>query len=159
MKTTPAESGILHTTDKDGRAHDFPYTCEKDTHEGDRPYERRIKWSFIILVENDVFQFDVVDEQTRMRVELMDRNRCERYKAKGIPEAFIRLSHKIFELPVVSSKYEVKQSAFDPRLSESAEKRSPDANRVWERLVSSGEASFDDDESRYRFDGGTRLHA
>jgi len=149
MKPVPPAEGVIRTVDKDGVSHEFPFTCEEDSHEGDNAYDRLVMWAFRIQLENDLFQYELVDENSRMRVQMMTRNDCDRYLAKGIPEAFIRLSFEIFRLPIVSSKNEVRRSPFNPLLEEFTEQHSPDADRVWKRLVSGGEAYFDESEGRY----------
>lgn len=147
----PPEHGQLEATGKDGQKVIFHYTCEEDTHlSGETGYESQLKWCFCIVEENDVFNFDLVDEGGFMRVEMMNRNGCERYKARGITEAFIRLSSQIFGVPICSS------TRARPRPSSSgiasvAEQHSDAARTVWQTLVAGNEAYYDNDQQRFIF--------
>ena len=149
MKPTPPESGQLLARGKEGSAVTYQYFCERDTHLVDTTgYQTRAKWCFIIIEENDVFNFDLVDEEKFMRVEMMTRNECSRYKARGIPEAFIRLSHQIFKLPICSSVRAQPQPS-SSGLATVTEQQSDDAKKVWSRLVATNEAYYDNEQRRF----------
>jgi len=148
MKPSPPENGQLIATGKDGQTVIYEYSCEPELHIPLNGYDPRTKWSFVILIEQDVFQFDLVDEGDFMRVEMMNRNNCERYKARGIPEAFIRLSHELFKVPICSSKQSIVQSV-SMGIGYVDEQHSADATKVWRRLVSTNEAYFDAEKQRF----------
>jgi hypothetical protein len=126
----------------------YNYTCEEDSHFEGNASDRKIKWCFVITIENDVFQFDLVDESDFMRVEMMNRNDCERYKARGITEEFIRLGYQLFNLPICSSARLRPQNGPNG-IKLVAEQHSDDAAKVWKRLVNRGEAFFDEKMGRY----------
>jgi hypothetical protein len=149
VKPEPPTHGQLSATGKDGQTVSYEYTCERDTHLTGG-YESKTKWCFSILIEQDVFQFDLVDEGSFMRVEMMSRQGCERYKARGIAEAFIRLSSQIFCIPIRSS------TPACPKISSSGvpiveELHSEDARKVWKRLVARNEAYYDDETQRFTY--------
>lgn len=151
MKPHPLENGTLVARGKNGIEVTYRYCCEEDTHlVGSTGCQTKTKWCFSIVEENDVFNFDLVDEERFMRVEMMTRNNSDRFKARGIPEAFIRLSHQIFQLPICSS------IALPPQYSSLGiecveEQHSNDARKVWQRLVASKEAYFDDARQRFTY--------
>jgi len=148
MKPIPPERGQLQATGQDGNTVAYEFVCEQDTHLSGDGYDTMTKWCFLIVIEQDIFQFDLVDEGSFMRVEMMNRNGCERYKARGITEAFIRLSHQIFGVPICSSVRAEPQST-SSSLTTVEEQHSDDARKVWQRLVASNEACYDDDKKRF----------
>jgi hypothetical protein len=148
MNPRPPEHGKVIATGKDGETVTYHYSCSEDTHLVGEGYDSKTKWCFEIVIEQELFQFDLVDEGSFMRVEMMNRHGYERYKARGIPEAFIRLSHRIVVLPVCSSKNPNTQSC-SMRIGFVEEQHSRDATKVWKRLVASNEAYYDDKMQRF----------
>jgi hypothetical protein len=151
MKPTPPESGQLVARGKDGSEVTYQYSCEGDTHLVEMTgYQTKPKWCFTIIEEDDVFNFDLVDEENFMRVEMMNRNGCERYKKRGITEAFIRLCHHIFGVPICSS-IRAQHQLSSNGIASVAEQHSAGARKVWEGLVASGEAYFDNEKQRFTY--------
>ena len=150
MKPEPSSEGQLSAIGRDGQTVPYKYTCERNTHLTGDGHEPKTKWCFLILIEQDVFQFDLVDEESFMRVEMITRNGCKRYKARGIPEAFIRLSHQIFRLPICSSVRAQPQSS-SSGIESVAEQHSEDARKLWQRLVASNDAYWNDENQRFTY--------
>jgi len=64
MKSSPPESGQLLARGKDGSEVTYQYSCEEDTHLVETTgCQTKPKWCFTIIEENDVFNFDLVDEE------------------------------------------------------------------------------------------------
>ena len=152
----PQKTGQLVATGRDGQTETYQYFCEEDAHLVGAGYESKTKWCFSIVAEQDVFNFDLVVEDSFMRVEMMNRNDCDRYKARGIPEAFIRLSDQLFRIPICSSKRAEPQSG-TLGLKSVEEQHSEDAAKVWRRLVASREAYFDDRRQRFVYQAARTL--
>jgi len=152
MELRPPESGQLTAKAKDGQTITYTYCCEKESHPTEGEGEPKTKWCFYIQIDQDIFEFHLVDEGSFMRVEMMNNNGCEQYKARGIPEAFIRLSHDVFETPICSSKPSIikRNSKGIERVDQ---QRSPEAEKVWERLVASKEAYYDESSLHFVYTG------
>jgi hypothetical protein len=149
MKPERTGTGVLHTKSKQGEDHEYDYSWELDAHRDGVTNGSKEMWCFSIVEAGDLFQFEIVDEGTYLRVQNVDRNGCARYEAKGIPEAFIRLVHLMFQVPIGSSRELLVKSQSHPALLVSVEKHSEDAGKIWKRLVDSGEAYRDESEGRY----------
>jgi hypothetical protein len=149
IKPERTGTGVLHTKCKHERDHEYSFSWELDAHRDGVTNAVKDMWCFSIVEDGDLFQFEIVDEGTYMRVQNIDKNECERYGAKGIPEAFIRLTHRMFQLSIGSSKELFVESKTHPGVLVSAEKHSEDAGKLWKRLVGWGEAYKDETEGRY----------
>ena len=149
MKPEREGTGVLHTICKQGNSLDFEFSWCIETHRDGVTNDAKDMWCFSIEQNGDLFQFEIVDEGAYMRVQHLDRNGSDRYEAKGIPEAFIRLAHQMFQIPIGSSKELLVKSKDYPGVMVSAEKHSSDARKVWQRLVGWGEAYMDEAEGRY----------
>jgi len=148
MELRPPESGLLTAIGKDGQKSVYEYFCDEDTHRTDDSDEPKTKWSFYINEHGDIFNFDLVDEGNFMRVEMVNRNGCDIYEKKGIPDAFIRLSHQIFNIPIHSSSKA--RAIINPNgIGQANEQLSDDAEAVWLRLVAKKEASYDESAMHY----------
>jgi hypothetical protein len=142
MKPERKGTGVLHTKCKGGGDHEYKIFWELENHRDGVTNDAKEKWCYSINEDSELFQFEIVDEGTYMRVQEIRNNGNVRYSAKGIPEAFIRRAYEMFQIPIGSSK----QLFVDKIL---AEQHSKDAGKVWKRLVSWGEAYRDDIEERY----------
>ena len=115
--------------------------------------ESQKKLYFHIAIDQDVFDFHLIEEGTYLRVVMMNRNNSERYKARGISEAFIRLSYELFRLPIYSSRnVDLEPSALGN--ADEPEWQTDHAKKVWQRLVASHEAYYNDDLKRFVYPFG-----
>jgi len=151
MKLEKTGNGVLNTECKQGEKHMYHFSWVQETHRDAVTFATKDKWCFSIVEQHEMFQFDLVEEEDFMRVEHMDRNGHVRYSARGIPEAFIRLSHQMFQRPIGSSRELLVEAVSRPGLKVFAERHSDDAEKVWKRLVTRGEAYRNDSAERFFF--------
>jgi len=149
MKPNPTGQGILHTKCILKHDHEFAFSWELETFRDGATNAAKDYWCFSVVEDKEAFQFELVDEGNYMRVQNMHNNGHDRYKAKGIPEAFIRLSYDLFKIPIGSSREGCIGSQAAPKMWVKPEQQSPSATKAWERLVSSGEAYKDENQQRF----------
>jgi hypothetical protein len=123
--------------DMEGKENQFRYNREEVHDE----FGRR-KWIYRIIPGAidaiDWFEFSVVkiDDQ-RGKISDMNTYGDKRYKMKGIPDKMIEEAARTLKLQIISS---TNNPAFKVLYTEW---RSPDADKVWQRLVSRGIANYD----------------
>ncbi|MDZ4852276.1 MAG: hypothetical protein SGI77_23560 [Pirellulaceae bacterium] len=144
MKSKPPESGLLEAKGKNGQRIFYQYSCDQQIED----YDEKTMWCFQIANDDGVFDFHLVDEDSLMRVEMMTRNDCELFKARGIAEAFIRLSSQIFKIDICSSSRARPQPSTS-RIESVAEQHSDGARKVWQGLVDSKESHYDNCTQRF----------
>ncbi len=90
----------------------------------------------------NIFQFSVLEDHERLRVIQMAHNDAPELKGRRIPDQMIRFVNRLFNKTVVSS---------DNKKPESGDFRSDKATRVWQRLVDSKEADYNEELDFYFF--------
>jgi hypothetical protein len=151
MKLEKTGTGVLNTECEQGEKHMYDFSWVQETHRDAVTFATKDKWCFSIVEQDEIFQFDLVEEKDFMRVEHMDRNGHVRYSARGIPEAFIRLAHEMFQRPIGSSRELLAEAVSPPGMKVFAERHSGHAEKVWKRLVTRGEAYRNDSAERFFF--------
>jgi hypothetical protein len=127
---------VLTCTAKDGSQNNFEYILSKDRFDG------REIWDFMIYPvgnqEIEPFQFAVtILTDSEAKVTTMNNNGMENYSAKGIPEQMILVAHTLTCRKIISSTNKLEYQ------SVSAESITPQAEKVWKRLVEYQLASQD----------------
>ena len=134
--------GKISCFGKDGIQREFTYNSSVSS------WNYLEKHDFEITIDGDIqqgiFQFEVVfiDDDTIKIVE-MHNNGHEDLSARGIPDSMIEEVSRLFEKEVISS------TNADSEKIATNESRSLDADKFWERLVSKGFASYDQNRQVY----------
>ena len=110
------------------------------------------KWIFrIIPAEIEVdnwFEFTITKtSNNKGKVTQMKHQNMPEYVAKGIPEKMIEESSAVLQLEIISSTNIESAKSFD------TEWRTPQATKVWERLVALGKASHNSATDIYTYSG------
>lgn len=127
---------IFTCTAKDGSQNDFEYILSKDMFDG------REIWDFMIYPIDDQgiepFQFAVtILNESEAKVTVMNNNGMPIYSAKGIAEQMILIAHVLTCRKIISSTNKTEYQ------SVRAESITPQAEKVWKRLIEYGLATQD----------------
>jgi hypothetical protein len=140
----------INTTGRGGLSHTFTVKYEHT-----RDYYGET-WTYTIESSESPPEFFEARFKTmadgRIRIAVIDRNFLSEFEAKGIPE-------ELFEHVVAKSRRTLASSVSDggpremtaDRDPDDAEFRSPDAEKMWRRLVAVGRGRYDAGEDRYIF--------
>jgi hypothetical protein len=101
---------------------------------------------FKIQGDNDFVEVTVKElENENLKINLINAPNNQRYRKKGIPEAIIKELSNIFGKTICSS------TNFDKYKTCKKEYRNENANKYWQRLVSSGHAIYDNERDIYYY--------
>ncbi|GAB2597873.1 hypothetical protein GCM10026986_26490 [Nitrincola alkalisediminis] len=127
----------LDCTDKFGTQRTFTYNSDEDTLRHETTYT---VYSDPMPPSNEFFQLTVKEVGGELQIIAMYHNREPAYIAKGIPEALI--------VDIVRNTGKTVRSS--PVQGNPGEFRTCDATKVWDRLVSKGQATYSQNEDVYR---------
>jgi hypothetical protein len=131
-------TGIIRCTGRDGQNREFGYVVAIV----EQNYETTLReWTFHALNPHDpnrFFEFTVERRPGWLSTKGMHHHNFEEFVAKGIPEAFILETARLFRQKVCSTS-----NLEDPDF------RTIPATKVWERLVARGAAIFHQQRDRY----------
>lgn len=131
-------TGIIRCTGRDGQIREFRYGVAIV----EQNYETNLcERTFHALNPDDpnrFFEFTVERRPGCLRVKGMHHHNFEEFTAKGIPEAFILETARLFRQKVCSTS-----NLEDPDF------RTIPATKVWERLVAHGAAILHEQRDRY----------
>jgi hypothetical protein len=131
-------TGIIRCTGRDGQIREFRYGVAIV----EQNYETNLcEWTFHALNPHDpnrFFEFTVERRPECLRIKGMHHHNFEEFTAKGIPEAFILETARLFRQKVCSTS-----NLEDPDF------RTIPATKVWERLVAHSAAILHEQRDRY----------
>jgi hypothetical protein len=142
----------ISTVGRDGASHSFEVEIEKES----RPLGEAWKYTIRATARPGHFfqaRFAPMSDG-RIRPAALDHYGIEEFVAKGIPEAILQDVAARSGRTVVSSTTEgdAHESANPYELDPDAvEFRSPDADKLWKRLLAKQRATYDPVEDRYTF--------
>lgn len=128
----------------DGLPHIFEYVVKRDSLSSE--------WRYRVTTDpapqsGEFFELTLVDlEDGTSRVSWMGHHGAEEYRAKGIPEALLQIASTQLRKTIQSSQ---------ERGNTGDVRRSPEATKVWERLVARGLAAYDEKTDVYRIPLGS----
>lgn len=128
---------ILECTDKFQTQRTFTCKSDEDTLRNETTYT---VYSEPMPPSNEFFQLTVKEVEGELQIIAMYHNGEPAYIAKGIPDALI----------VDIARNTGKTVRSSPALGRPGEFRTCDATKVWERLVSKGQATYSQNEDVYR---------
>jgi hypothetical protein len=132
----------LRTVASDGTAHTFWYSVSRPTL-GDKRLTIRVARTNPPLVDEDWFEFTFVPvDQTRWRIDMIDRRDQLWARRKGIIRAALTMAARECSATIVSSRAGVDGQA---------EYRTIEAEAMWRGLQSARLAYYDDGERRWVF--------
>ena len=126
----------IECIDRDGNVDVFIYRYEKDK------LDNNYIWDFNIFPKGDSnidsFSFSATEiNLNTIKVTMMKHQEEVIYKAKGIPEKMIEELYKITNKTIISSTNNPKAKIL------AEEFRTPQASKVWERLLNNEKAVYD----------------
>ena len=129
--------GLLQCTGRDGETRQFKYKCIPEQFSQSYSYH---VYAIPPLDSGEFFELTVEDmENDALKITMMENHKIPEYSATGIPDALIPHIAKTFQKAVVSSSNGVRAGEF----------RTPDATKVWDRLVTNGMATKDEETDSY----------
>ena len=131
-------------TDRNGIQNQFKYSIEESEENG------KVKWIFRVmpfdLIATDWFEFAItVINPTIGKVTVMDNRNMVQNKGKGITEKMIEEAVNVLGLTIISSTNNPQKKSL------STEWRTPAADIIWERLITQGRATYNEQDDIYTF--------
>jgi hypothetical protein len=157
MNEENCQSGTIQTFDKSGTQCSFEFRCEVDDTLGStdnalcHTTPRLQTVTYLVTDGQGVFEFTLIDETVRMRVDSMAHHEYEPFKGKGITQAFIRLAFEKHGKDVVSSSNKESEKKHPVTNLPLHQYRTIAAQKAWEILQKKGEARYDDAEDRFYY--------
>jgi len=137
---------IIECTSKEGIKNNFKYKLSRNEN-----FEDRLEWKFSVIPEDENFtdffylSAEEVNSET-LKVTMINHHNQDIYIAKGIPERIIR------ELAIISGQRVISSSNKTQYQSFGAEFRTPPATKVWDRIKTIGNATYDSEKDIYSYE-------
>lgn len=130
--------------DRNGDQNSFKYSMEKSDE------DEKVKWIFRIipydLIATDWFEFAItVINPTVGKITVMDNRNMKQYRGKGITEKMIEEAANVLGLTIISSTNNPQKKSL------STEWRTPAADIIWDRLITKGRATYNEQDDIYTF--------
>ncbi len=130
----------INCTGRDGEERIFKYHLKESEENGQK------KWIFMVVPENmqfnEWFELSVLDlNGNEGKVVMMNHHKRPEYIAMGIPERLIEEANIQLDLTIKSSSNKLGVGEY----------RTPNAEKVWERLVERDLAEYNDETDEYTY--------